>query len=295
LAALLRLRRRRLLRLGLWGGRGVWGGGVGGLRGLGRRRRTVGGSRRGVGVIIGRHQGFRAWGFQSFRVLADCDDAARDNWLDLEVPRARYQPVALGAGIEPDLRNPFPGDLGNHLLADVGRHVERRHIDRPRHVEHRRIRRQSLDFLFARVDRDHRIALLPERTDGAVPELVAIARRADHGDDFRHHASIGPPESGHYARAVGPPRSYVASGFSRTMPSGSKIRGVRLQPDYAVAACGACFATNSSSRPLPSRRFSVEVAYEMRMKPGASNASPGVTATRASSSSASAKSSDVRK
>ena len=38
----------------------------------------------------------------------------------------------------------------------------------------------------------------------------------------------------------------------------------------------------------------IDVAYEMRRNPGASNASPGVTATRASSSSACASRADVR-
>ena len=56
------------------------------------------------------------------------------------------------------------------------------------------------------------------------------------------------------------------------------------------AAARRVRATNSSSRRLPSRRFSIDVAYEIRTKPGASNASPGVTATRDSSSSASANS-----
>src|SRR5262249_39161095 len=69
------------------------------------------------------------------------------------------------------------------------------------------------------------------------------------------------------------------------------VHRVAAAPDGAPAR--AC--TNASRRLLPSLSRSIDVAYEIRMKPGASNASPGVTATRLSSSSASAKSIVVRR
>ena len=53
---------------------------------------------------------------------------------------------------------------------------------------------------------------------------------------------------------------------------------------HELAGCARCRARSSS----------IDVAYESRRKPGASNASPGVTATRASSSSACASSAVVR-
>ena len=45
-------------------------------------------------------------------------------------------------------------------LADLRRHVERRHVDRPGHVEHRRVGLQAFDFRLVRIDRDDGVALI---------------------------------------------------------------------------------------------------------------------------------------
>src|SRR4051812_6720971 len=76
-----------------------------------------------------------------------------------------------------------------------------------------------------------------------------------------------------------------ASGALRADPErfdGVAIRMYQrvVEASGAGAAAPARALTNSINRRLPSRRLSIEVAYEIRRKPGASNASPGVTATR---------------
>ena len=59
---------------------------------------------------------------ESIRVLADGDDAAGDDGLDVERSGAGDQLVALRAGIQPDFRNLLPRDLADDLLADLRRH-----------------------------------------------------------------------------------------------------------------------------------------------------------------------------
>ena len=156
-----------------------------------------------------------------------------------------YGLIALGARVQPDFDDSLPRDFLYHLLAHFGRHVERRHVDRARHVEHRFVGFEPFDFILMRVDRNDRVALEAIRTNRAVAELAAIVRRPNYGNDLRH---------------------------------------------YPTTRFFDLLATNSSNRRLPSRRFSIDVAYEIRTNPGAPNDSPGVTATFASSRSASAKS-----
>ena len=55
------------------------------------------------------------------------------------------------ARIQPDFGDVLLRDFVYHVLADIGRHVERRHVDRPRHIEHRRVGLESLDVT-ARAD-----------------------------------------------------------------------------------------------------------------------------------------------
>src|ERR1051325_4052737 len=182
------------------------------------------------------------------RVSANGDDAAGDDGPDVQRLGAADERLAFGARIQPHLRYLLLRDVLDHLLADVGRDVERGHVDRARDVEHRAVGFDPFDFGLVRVDRNDRVALLAERPQGAIAELSTIVRGTDDRDDLCHQAT----------------------------------------------SAGACARTNAISRRLPSWRFSIDVAYEMRMNPGASHASPGVTATRDSLSSSSAKSVEVR-
>src|ERR1700737_3399270 len=93
-------------------------------------------------------------------VLSDRDDAAGDDWLDLQGTGARDQRLAVGARVEPDFGNLFPRDLFDDALADVRRHVHRRHVDGPGHIEDRGVGLQALDLGLVRIDRNDRVALL---------------------------------------------------------------------------------------------------------------------------------------
>ena len=68
----------------------------------------------------------------------------------------------------------FLRHLGHDLLADLRRNIERRHVDRVGHVEHRCVRLQTLDLRLVRVDRDDGVALPAERPHRAIPELPRI-------------------------------------------------------------------------------------------------------------------------
>src|SRR3954468_9021612 len=219
---------------------------------------------------------------QSIRIFADRDDAAGDDRLNIQGSGAGDQLVALGAGIQPDFADTFLRNLADHLLADVRRQVQRGHVDRPRHIEHGGVALQPFDFLLVGVDRNDGIPLLPERADRAVAELAAIARGADHGDDLGHPCCF----TAETAKIAEKKIFFSAS---------SACAAVLCSRQPAVAVCGACLATKASRRELPSFSSSIEVAYEIRIVPGASNASPGVTATFCSSSSASHQSSEVRR
>ena len=172
------------------------------------------------------------------RVLADPDDAAGDDRANLEGLRARDQLVAFRAGIQPHFRNLLARDLVDDLFAHLRRHVQRRHVDRSGHVEDRAVGFQPFDLGLVRVDGHHGVPLLPERAHGAVAELVAIVRRAE----------------------------------QRRQPWSSIIFGIR---DYigqpsgrgAHPRGGACAPTNSSSRRLPSRRFSIDVGTGQTEEP----------------------------
>jgi len=54
------------------------------------------------------------------------------------------------------------------------------------------------------------------------------------------------------------------------------LGGGRFEDGTARAGVSVCRPMNASRRRLPSRSVSMDVAYERRMNPGASNASPGV-------------------
>ena len=70
------------------------------------------------------------------------------------------------------------------------------------------------------------------------------------------------------------------------MPAAREMKPEGSLPTYRTAAAlRSCFLTKSRIRVVPSRSRSSDVAYEMRRNPGASNPSPAVSATRASSSS----------
>src|SRR5262245_22451023 len=69
------------------------------------------------------------------RIFAYSDDAAGNDRLNVKRPRPRDEIVALRPWIQPHFRNLLAGDLVDHLLADLGRHIERGHVNGARHVE----------------------------------------------------------------------------------------------------------------------------------------------------------------
>src|SRR5580704_12411214 len=119
-------------------------------------------------------------------ILSDRDDAAGDDGLDLQGTRARDQRFAVGARVEPDFRNLLPRDLLDDALADVRRHVHRRHVDGAGHIEDRGVSLEALDLGLVRIDWNDRVALLLEGPHGTIAELLTIARRPDDGDDLGH-------------------------------------------------------------------------------------------------------------
>src|SRR5579859_348152 len=79
-------------------------------------------------------------------ILADRHDAAGDDRLQVQGARPLQDRVAVGAGIQPHLADALARHLVDDPQADVRRDVEGRHVDRPRDVQHRRIRLQPFDL-----------------------------------------------------------------------------------------------------------------------------------------------------
>ena len=103
-------------------------------------------------------------------------------------------------------------------MADLRRHVDRRHVDRPGHVGTVAIRRSALDHGLVRVDRDRRRSPAPERADGLVAELAAIGRRADDGDACAacaRNASVTNIQSCHRAPGDSPAPAALQRHLSR--------------------------------------------------------------------------------
>ena len=77
--------------------------------------------------------------------IADTHDAAGLDDVEPERLRARDERIGLAARIEPHFRQClFRAISSMTCIAHLGRHVHRRHVDRRRACEHRRIRRSGL-------------------------------------------------------------------------------------------------------------------------------------------------------
>ena len=118
------------------------------------------------------------------RTLADADDAAGLDRVEPELARARDDRRAVGAGIQPDLRDLFSRELVHHADPDFGRYVDRRHIDRTRHVEHGGIGAMSFHLPLVGIDGNDRVALVLEGAERLVAEFVPVAGRADDRDSL---------------------------------------------------------------------------------------------------------------
>ena len=91
---------------------------------------------------------------------------------------------------------PFRAIFVDDPFTDRRLEIDGGHVDRPGHVEHRRVGGHPLDDAGFRVDRHDVIATVQERPDRLVPELAPVPRRADHGHHPRHRRSIPPFDNG---------------------------------------------------------------------------------------------------
>src|SRR5947207_1614856 len=86
------------------------------------------------------------------RVLADGDDAARDDDVQAEATRLGDELVALGPRIEPHFFRLLAGDVVDQFQAYFRRHVEADAIERHRDVEDRGVCLEALDLRGAGID-----------------------------------------------------------------------------------------------------------------------------------------------
>ena len=99
-------------------------------------------------------------------------------------PRFLEQFVALRPGVHPDFRNPLALELVQQTARHIRLHVDSRHVDVARNVEHRRIGRNAFHLAFVGIDRNHAVPLGLESAQRLVAELRPVARRADHCHSF---------------------------------------------------------------------------------------------------------------
>ena len=84
----------------------------------------------------------------------------------------------------------FCSNSSSSVSADVRLHVDRRHVDRSGHVEHRGVRLHALDVVLVRIDRNDRVSFGLKRPQRLVAELVSVVGGADDGDGHGHAAII---------------------------------------------------------------------------------------------------------
>src|SRR5262245_27333975 len=113
-------------------------------------------------------------GSEVLRAAADAHDAAREYHVQPTTRGLGQERVALGSGVEPDLRDALLLELPEERLTDFGRHIHGGHVDGTGDLQHRAIRRQSFDHVMTRVDRHHVIALGTKGTNRSVTVLPSI-------------------------------------------------------------------------------------------------------------------------
>src|SRR5215211_5736592 len=114
--------------------------------------------------------------------LADPDDTAGINHIELAASRFGHELVTLGARIHPDLADALSLQIVEQRHHDVRLDVHRCHVDRPWHVDDGGIGPQPFDFPLVRVDRHDGVSLGTEGAEGLVTKLLAIAGGTDNGN-----------------------------------------------------------------------------------------------------------------
>src|SRR5262245_42648147 len=114
------------------------------------------------------------------------DDAAQLGGLESQLTGTDDDLGRVGPRVQPHLGDALFRNLLHHPDPHRRLNVERGEIDPAGDVQHGAVGRNTLDFTLARMNRNHRVAPSREGPKRLIAELLAVIRRADHGDGLRH-------------------------------------------------------------------------------------------------------------